>query len=135
MKQLRLGTRSSELAVAQAESVARRLRALDCETELVKIQTAGDRATGPLSGQGGKALWVQEIEQAGELARSEALRAADRLPDSSPEAREALERLAEGIVAKLLHGPLERLRAEAAKGSGPYYADAVQALFGLEEDE
>jgi glutamyl-tRNA reductase len=71
------------------------------------------------------------LERAGEVARSEALRAADH----SPEAREALERLAQGVVAKLLHRPLERLRAEAAKGSGPYYADAVRALFGQEEDE
>jgi hydroxymethylbilane synthase len=61
---LRLGTRGSELAVAQAESVARRLRALGSEVELVKIQTAGDRAEGPLAAQGGKALWVREIEQA-----------------------------------------------------------------------
>jgi hydroxymethylbilane synthase len=61
---LRLGTRGSELAVAQAESVARRLRALGSEVELVKIQTAGDRAEGPLAVQGGKALWVREIEQA-----------------------------------------------------------------------
>ncbi len=75
------------------------------------------------------------LERAGEVARSEAMRAADQLPECSPEAREALERLAEGVVAKLLHRPLERLRAEAAKGSGPYYADAVRALFGQEEDE
>ena len=64
MKQLRLGTRGSELAVAQTEIVARRLRGLGCETELVKIQTTGDRVSGPISSEGGKAIWVQEIEQA-----------------------------------------------------------------------
>jgi hydroxymethylbilane synthase len=61
---LRLGTRGSELAVAQAQSVARRLGAAGCEVELVKIVTSGDRAHGALSDQGGKALWVLEIEQA-----------------------------------------------------------------------
>jgi hydroxymethylbilane synthase len=61
---LRLGTRGSELAVAQAEAVARRLRAVGCEVELVKIVTAGDRAQGAVSDRGGKALWVREIEQA-----------------------------------------------------------------------
>ncbi len=64
MKTLRLGTRGSELAVAQAESVARRLRAIGCEVELVKIVTSGDRAPGSSSDQGGKALWVREIERA-----------------------------------------------------------------------
>jgi len=61
---LRLGTRGSELAVAQAESVARRLRGIGCEVELVKIVTTGDRVQGQVSDQGGKALWVREIEQA-----------------------------------------------------------------------
>lgn len=74
------------------------------------------------------------VRYAESLAHSEAARAASRLPEASPEAKAALERLAEGVVAKLLHRPLERVRAEAAAGSGPYYADAVRALFGLGED-
>jgi hydroxymethylbilane synthase len=60
---LRIGTRGSDLAVAQAEAVARLLRALGREAELVKIQTAGDRATGPISEKGGKGLWVEDIER------------------------------------------------------------------------
>jgi hydroxymethylbilane synthase len=64
MNLLRIGTRGSELAVAQSESVARRLRALGYEAELVKIVTTGDRLEGAVSEQGGKRLWVREIEQA-----------------------------------------------------------------------
>lgn len=61
---LRLGTRGSKLALAQAEWVARQLRAQGPEVELVKISTAGDRIEGTLSDRGGKALWVREIEEA-----------------------------------------------------------------------
>ncbi len=64
MRRLRIGTRGSELAIAQAESVAELLREIDHEVELVKITTAGDRSQGPLSAQGGKSLWVEEIEEA-----------------------------------------------------------------------
>ena len=64
MRSLRLGTRSSELACAQSEHVAGRLRAAGHEVELVKITTSGDKIEGPLSLAGGKALWVKEIEEA-----------------------------------------------------------------------
>jgi hydroxymethylbilane synthase len=61
---LRIGTRGSELAVAQSERIAQRLRELGHEAELVKIVTTGDRLSGPLADQGGKAVWVREIEEA-----------------------------------------------------------------------
>lgn len=61
---LRLGTRGSQLALAQAEYVANRIRALGHEVELVKIQTRGDRSQSENEPEGGKAAWVEEIEQA-----------------------------------------------------------------------
>ena len=64
MRELRLGTRGSQLALAQAEIVARKLRALGHEVELVKLTTAGDRIPGSLADVGGKSLWVAEFEQA-----------------------------------------------------------------------
>lgn len=64
MTVLRLGTRGSELAIAQTRFVATRLHALGHEAEMVKISTAGDRLEGPISEAGGKALWVEEIENA-----------------------------------------------------------------------
>jgi hydroxymethylbilane synthase len=64
VRPLRLGTRGSELALAQAETVAGKLRGLGREIELVKITTTADRISGPLADVGGKALWVQEIEEA-----------------------------------------------------------------------
>jgi hydroxymethylbilane synthase len=54
---LRLGTRGSALALAQARSVA---SLLGDEIELVSITTSGDRGSGP----GDKSRFVKEIEQA-----------------------------------------------------------------------
>jgi hydroxymethylbilane synthase len=64
---LRIGTRGSPLAQAQAQWVAQRLRASDpaLNTTLVTIRTSGDRIIDrPLSEVGGKGLFVKEIETA-----------------------------------------------------------------------
>lgn len=75
------------------------------------------------------------LGHAGEVARGEVRRTLGRLPDRSPETERALERMAEMIVAKLLHPTLQRLRREAQEREGAYYAEAARALFGLEEEE
>jgi hydroxymethylbilane synthase len=54
---IRLGTRGSALALAQARWVAERLQA---DTELVEITTAGDRARAV----GDKSRWISELERA-----------------------------------------------------------------------
>ena len=78
---------------------------------------------------------IRELrEHAESLARAEAQRSAARLAGGSDDLAEALDRLAEAIVAKILHQPLQRLRAEAEDGSG-YYAEAVRHLFGLKGDD
>lgn len=64
---LRIGTRGSPLALAQAQWVAQRLRETDpgLTTTLVTIRTSGDRIIDrPLSEVGGKGLFVKEIEAA-----------------------------------------------------------------------
>jgi hydroxymethylbilane synthase len=68
---LRIGTRGSPLALAQADELKRRLaaahaalRALDA-IEIVAIRTSGDRAgERPLAAEGGKGLFTKEIEEA-----------------------------------------------------------------------
>jgi glutamyl-tRNA reductase len=74
-------------------------------------------------------------ERFDKLALEEAHRAAQRLPVGSDAARAELERMAAAIVAKLLHQPLEHLRREAEAGAVGYYAEALRALFGLEEED
>jgi hydroxymethylbilane synthase len=58
---IRLGTRRSALALAQARWVAERLEG---EVELVPIRTAGDERRGPAPETSDKARFVKEIEEA-----------------------------------------------------------------------
>ncbi|MEW4447434.1 hydroxymethylbilane synthase [Qipengyuania sp. JC766] len=64
---LRLGTRQSPLAMAQAEEARSRLCAAHGWTqdrvELVKVRATGDKITDrPLADIGGKALWTKELD-------------------------------------------------------------------------
>jgi len=62
---IRIGTRASALALAQATSVASALRAHGHDTEIVPMRTEGDRlAAARLAAVGGKGLFVREIEDA-----------------------------------------------------------------------
>ena len=72
MSSLRIGSRPSRLALAQAETIRRRLQetapGLTCE--IVSIRTTGDKLMTPSLAQvGGKGLFVRELEQALEAGR------------------------------------------------------------------
>ncbi len=45
------------------------------------------------------------------------------------------ERVAQALVAKLMHRPLRRLRGEAERGGSLYYVEALRDLFGLDDEE
>ena len=65
-KKIRLGTRGSALALAQARMVCDRLKAnapeIDIDIRIIK--TSGDKITDrPLREIGGKALFTKELEQ------------------------------------------------------------------------
>jgi len=69
MQGLRLGTRGSPLALAQARKVASAIEAAqrwpDGYVELVTITTTGDKVQDrPLAEIGGKALWTKELDKA-----------------------------------------------------------------------
>lgn len=70
-------------------------------------------------------------------ARGEGVRAAElerfraRLDALDPQAREAVEALTKGIVAKLLHDPTVRLKDAAGSPRGDRLAEALRALFDL----
>lgn len=65
LKTLRIGTRASKLARAQAESVRARLETSGCACELVLVKTSGDRIQDrPLHQVGGKGLFTKELEEA-----------------------------------------------------------------------
>jgi len=59
---IRIGTRGSQLALWQANEVA---RLLPCESEIVTIKTTGDKRTDvSLASIGGKGLFIKELEEA-----------------------------------------------------------------------
>jgi hydroxymethylbilane synthase len=63
---LRLGTRASPLAVAQAHEVRARLCAAhgwdEASITIVPVTASADRIRGPLADVGGKALWTKELD-------------------------------------------------------------------------
>lgn len=62
---LRIGTRRSRLALAQAEETRARLAAIGVEAELVAMSTAGDRGESAAASLAGlKGLWVNDIVRA-----------------------------------------------------------------------
>jgi hydroxymethylbilane synthase len=65
MAHVRLGTRSSPMALHQAEQVAAALETLDptVTTELIKVTTSGDQWMGDLAKLGGKGAFVREIDR------------------------------------------------------------------------
>lgn len=64
-RSLRVGSRGSDLALIQARATMRALDPLGIDTELIIIETHGDRVTDrPLSQVGGSGLFIKEIESA-----------------------------------------------------------------------
>jgi hydroxymethylbilane synthase len=84
---LRIGTRGSRLALAQAREVADVLQGHDHEPELVPIVTSGDRGASPAASPTGvKGLFVAEITEA--LRRGDvdiAVHSAKDLPSEDPD--------------------------------------------------
>ena len=89
MPRLRLATRGSPQARTQAEAVAAALAAAaGCETELVIVDTTGDRRQDvPLHVIGGQGVFVKEVQQAVLDGRADvAVHSAKDLPSASHEA-------------------------------------------------
>lgn len=84
---LRVGTRGSALALAQAESIRQAVSKVITHRnfELVPISTKGDTHTGPLPAGGAKALFVHEIQEALALGKIDlAVHSAKDLPLETP---------------------------------------------------
>ncbi len=88
MKRIRIATRRSELALAQSGWFARELeRELRVATELVPLETSGDRIAGSLAAVGGKGLFVKEIQEALLSGHADlAVHSAKDLPAQTPAA-------------------------------------------------
>lgn len=73
-------------------------------------------------------------QQAETIRRTELERTLRRLPDLTDDERARIEILTQSLVKKLLDGPTNRLRAEAACPQAPKYAGVARSLFGLKEE-
>jgi glutamyl-tRNA reductase len=72
-------------------------------------------------------------ERAEELREAELVRFRSRLARLDPATRDTVEALTRGLVNKLLHDPTVRIKDAAGTAQGELYADALAALFGLED--
>ena len=123
---LRLGTRGSQLALWQAQSVASALERAGHSVELVIIKTTGDKLQdAPLSDSGGKRLFVKDLEDA-LLGRDIdlAVHSAKDLPSDIPEGLTivaALEREdpRDAIVLNKSHSPSDLRTVLAALTDQP----------------
>jgi hydroxymethylbilane synthase len=89
---IRIATRGSRQAVTQSEGVASRLRAAGFDTELVLVETLGDRTQAdnvPLHTIGGQGVFVKEVQRAVLDGRADvAVHSAKDLPATDAEGLE-----------------------------------------------
>jgi hydroxymethylbilane synthase len=129
-QELRLGTRGSQLALWQANTVAARIAAAGGPTcRIVVIKTSGDRLQeAPLSEVGGKRLFVKEIEDA--LLRGTvdlAVHSSKDMPAALPDGLEIA-----GVLPR--EEPLDAVVLPARTAAGPVSrigsVDELVALLG-----
>ena len=70
-------------------------------------------------------------ERLEEIRAGEVRKALARLPAASPETRAAIEALSAGIVNKILHAPITKLRESSRAGAHRSWLAVVHELFGL----
>jgi len=70
-----------------------------------------------------------------EVVRGEMSRFASRLAELTPDERDAVEAMARGITAKLLHDPIVALKERSEPGADGVYARVLADLFGIDDVE
>ncbi len=74
-------------------------------------------------------------EQLEDIRRRELERSLGALGSLDPRQREAVDRLTQAIVNKILHAPLTALRRHRADTAAAFYVEAAQRLFRLRSDD
>ena len=69
-----------------------------------------------------------------EAVRSELARHAGRLSDLTPQERAAVEAVARGVAAKLLHDPIVELKERSEPGTDQRHAELLIELLRLDTD-
>jgi glutamyl-tRNA reductase len=68
-----------------------------------------------------------------EIKCIEVEKALKRLGNISEREKEIIEGMASGIIGKILHHPVTRLKTEASKLTGDIYVDTIREIFNLDE--
>jgi len=106
-----------------SEEVARARRIVDEEVRRFAIRRRSEHLA-PL---------IRALRERGDaVLAAELSRFRSELGALTPDEREAVEALARGIVSKLLHDPIVRLKERSGPGVGDAYARALADLFGIE---
>jgi glutamyl-tRNA reductase len=113
-------------AVDAAEDIERAGEIVEAEVHRFQVRRRSDRFA-PL---------ILALRQRGEAAAAAELeRYRSELSQLTPDEREAVESVTRGIVAKLLHDPIVRLKELAAPGTGHAYEHLLAELFDIELPE
>jgi glutamyl-tRNA reductase len=108
-----------------ADDLARARRIVDEEVRRWVLRRRGDELA-PL---------IRSIRRRGdEVVRAELERHAARLAGLTPDERQAVEALARGIAAKLLHDPIVGLKERSEPGADRLYARLLAELLGIDPD-
>jgi glutamyl-tRNA reductase len=117
--------RLAETDATTDADIARAHEIVAGETHRYMMRRRGDEL-GPL---------IRAVRRRGdEVARAEMQRQASRLASLTPDEREAVEALARGITAKLLHDPLVELKERSEPGVDEVHARVLAELLGIDED-
>jgi glutamyl-tRNA reductase len=110
-------------SVEGEDAVARAREIVSEEVRRYVVRRRGDELS-PL---------IRAVRRRGDaIMQSELERQAARLADLSPDERTAVEALARGIVAKLLHDPIVALKERSEPGSSRAHAALLAELLGLD---
>jgi len=104
--------RAEEIIAGELEAMVRWLKSLDVVPTIVALR-----------------------EKAAAIRQAEREKLLGRVKDLTPAQQEAIDRFAESLVNKLLHGPLVALKEEAHSANGVIYVEATRRLFDLQPSE
>ena len=121
-----LRQRLAERDAATADDIAKAREIVADEVHRYVVRRRGDELA-PL---------IRKIRRRGdEAVRAEMQRFASRLADLTVDERQAVEALARGITAKLLHDPIVALKERSEPGAQSVHARLLAELLRLDEDD
>ncbi len=123
---LTLRTRIGDHSPQTAEEIGRAHALVDDEVRRWVTRRRGDEL----------APVIRALRERGDrVVRAELDRWASRLAELTPDQRDAVEALARGVSAKLLHDPIVAMKERNEPGSDREHAKLLAELFGLDPDD